>query len=63
MEQNRKSKFSIYATLTKWILILSVDFRKCKGKFDFLENGMADLEHDRKLKFSRHTHVTYINYI
>ena len=66
MEQNRKSKFSMYATLTnikKWILILSIDFRKCEGKFDFLENGMADLEHDRKLKFSRHTHVTYINYI
>ena len=34
------------------ILPLSIDFRKCKGSFDFQTMGCLDLEHDRKLKFS-----------
>ena len=47
------------------MLILSIDFRKCKGNFIFSENGMeiSDSEHDIKLKFIRHTQFTHINTI
>ena len=40
MEENRKLKLSIYADLTNMKMnIETLDFRKCKRKFDFQRMG------------------------